>query len=397
MLIMSVRELAKYGKPRNIFRGKGLALFQDGSEDKAPFTLVQLTNSSLLFSLDIRVPQIRFLSDLPELSALRGILTDGREVDVVVSFVKSMRTIRNGDAERIVGYAKTWHIGNPIFEEASHVTFDIVNFCFYGTESAPHGNGWKLSKMTLDLEQYIATLHQIPDYDQTVTNLKAQRTIEVTCTASLPIKSSEELEAVTSTIDRLCEVMSVARGTLIAWTSFTVHSQADIPIYSRFRHSVVNRYVSPELVSNNIPKHTKDFLERGYRKCLKLETNFEIRKLAMTYVETKSGLFIESRALLTAVLTEYLASTLARVNNRRPFNWKLDMLSKSLIINFEPGEIDRFVKTRNKLAHEGMFPKDATPSEHYRRMQHFLDRIMLRLFDYQGPYYDIEHGEIREI
>ncbi len=53
--------------------------------------------------------------------------------------------------------------------------------------------------------------------------------------------------------------------------------------------------------------------------------------------------------------------------------------------------------TDNKLAHEGSFPSDRTPAEHYQRMQHFLDRVMLRLFDYHGPYYDFEHSEFRQI
>ena len=83
--------------------------------------------------------------------------------------------------------------------------------------------------------------------------------------------------------------------------------------------------------------------------------------------------------------------------NRRSFSWKLNNLAKWLNIKFEPGEIERFVEIRNKLAHEGRFPEVGTPTENYKKMQHVMDRLMLKLLDYQGPYYDIEHREIREI
>ena len=61
-----------------------------------------------------------------------------------------------------------------------------------------------------------------------------------------------------------------------------------------------------------------------------------------------------------------------------------------------PGEIEKIVTARNKLAHEGRFSGDETPVAQYRRMQHFIDRLMLRLFDYHGSYYDIEHNNMDE-
>ena len=84
--------------------------------------------------------------------------------------------------------------------------------------------------------------------------------------------------------------------------------------------------------------------------------------------------------------------------NRRPLlSWKLNDLVKWLGIKFEPGEVEKFVETRNKLAHEGRFPETGTPIEHYQRMQHFMEHVILRLFDYHGPYYDFEHNDMRQI
>ena len=183
----------------------------------------------------------------------------------------------------------------------------------------------------------------------------------------------------------------------------------------------------------------------GFLRCQELEPDFQIRNIARSFIETRNGSFIESRSLLIGVLAEYLASVRARLNNRtyfleqgsfeskwgsfkanvkevltstypeitkkylpamlsnikslnrRPLSWKLNNLAKWLEIKFESGEVERFVKARNKLAHEGKFPETATPTKHYQRMQYIIDRLMLRLFDYHGPYYDFEHKEIRQI
>ncbi len=201
-----------------------------------------------------------------------------------------------------------------------------------------------------------------------------------------------------------------------------------------------------DLIHRNDPHQTKTFLEKGFLRWNDLNEDFQIRKIARAYTETRDGPFIESRSLLIAVLAEYLSGVRARLDNhvffleegifsagwetlkdemrvmlqaiypdtnkiyakamlgnikgslnRRSLSWRLNDLAKFLNLKFERGEVDKFVETRNKLAHEGTFPEDGTPAKHYMRMQHFLDRILLRLFDYHGSYLDFEHNEIRRI
>ena len=76
--------------------------------------------------------------------------------------------------------------------------------------------------------------------------------------------------------------------------------------------------------------------------------------------------------------------------NRRSMRSKVKGLAEWLEIQFTPEEMTHFVNTRNSLAHEGRFPSDVTPTKHYQKMQHFLERIILRLFGYNGPYFDFE-------
>ena len=266
-----------------------------------------------------------------------------------------------------------------------------------------------------------------------------------TCTASTKIEDSTEIDAVITDVETLCDVMSVARGTLVNWTSFDVKSKQSEILFSRYRNSITRRFAGTELISSADRQSTKSFLERSFSRCQEIAPDFQIRKIAMAFTETKAGSFIESRSLLIGVLVEYIASVRARIDNRtyfldqevfenrwnsfkpnvlallkltypeivskhlgaimnnirglnrRPFSWKINNLAKWLNIKFEQGEVENFVKVRNSLAHQGRFPESETPVIHYLRMQHFVDRVMLRLFDYQGSYYDIEHREVRKL
>jgi hypothetical protein len=299
--------------------------------------------------------------------------------------------------------------------------------------------------MTLTLGNREVKVRRIRDYDQVEITLRAQRGIQVTCTATTTIDEPSEIDNIASLLDSLCDLMSVARGTLISWTSFDIGTSKDKPSYSRYRNSVTKRFAGIELIDDSDCNNTKLFIERAFIRCEELEPDFQIRKVARAFSETRDGPFIETRAMLIGVLTEYLASVRARLDNRlyfldkgifeskwasfraeakvalmseypeiaekylpvmlsnikglnrRPLRWKLSDLAKWLEMKFEPGEVDNFVDARNRLAHEGKFPENGTPIEHYLKMQHFIDRLMLRLFDYHGPYYDFEHREIRQI
>jgi hypothetical protein len=445
---MTVKDLRKFGILRKIFKGSGLVRFSDGVETRARFTLAQLADTQLLFSADADRSAWDFFTGPLEAVNLTGILSDGRTVSVEGLFLKNTRLASRGKT-RLIGYSSHWTLGESDFSEATSVSFELVNFRFLGTETEESVVDGKqcstLSLMTLNLGDRKVKLRRVPDYDQVEATLRAQRGVQVTCTATTSISSPSELDIIVPFMDSLCDVMSVARGTLICWTSFDINSSEDKPSYSRYRNSVTRRFAEIELIDDSDRDHTKSFLERGVLRCQELEPDFQIRKVARAFSETRDGPFIESRSLLIGVLAEYLASVRARLDNRvyfldeetfeskwdslkaeakaaltsvypeivkkylpamlgnikglnrRPLSWKLNDLAKWLEVKFESGEVENFVKTRNKLAHEGKFPETGTPVEHYQRMQHFIDRLMLRLFDYHGPYYDFEHREMRQI
>jgi hypothetical protein len=445
---MSIKEITKFGIPRKVFKGCGFARLSNGNEVTAQFTLVQLIDAQLVFFADIQHPIWDFLTERLQVNSLSGQLSDGRLVNIDGLFLKETKQ-KSRNKTRLIGYSSHWVLGEPAFSESTSICFELVNFLFRGTETEliidNDKQDFRWSIMTLNLGDRAITLRQISNYDQVVATLQSQHGIQITCTATTTIKDASELAETITIIDTLCDVISVARGTLISWTSYDVNTPENGLSQSRYRDSVTRRFVGIELIHRSNGRHTKEFLERSFSRCQELEPGFAIRRIARAFTETRDGPFIESRSLLIGVLTEYLASVQARLDNRtyflnndlfnsrwnifkieattaltatypeitpkhlpamlgnmrglnrRPFSWKLNNLAKWLDIKFDQGEIERFVEIRNKLAHEGRFPETGTPSEHYKKMQHIMDRLMLRLLDYHGPYYDFEHREIRQI
>ncbi len=448
---MTIKELKKFGPFRRSFSGAGVIRFITGNEMRAKITLAQRSDTQLIVYIDGVLPGFGIFDRKHKLESFQGELKNGLKIYVIAPiFIKESKTSINTGRTRIIGYPTSWSIGEKNFDFPTTITFEIVNFRFLGTEGETYSReGYEystLSLMPLNIGGREVLLRWIPEYDQAITILNAQRGVQVTCKATMPINSPSDIDDCISVMDTLCDVMSIARATLVSWTSFEVgESNNDRSIHTLYRNSVTRRYSGTELVDYRDSKNTKYFLEKGFLRCSELDDNFQTRRVARAYTETRDGPFIESRGLLIAVLTEYLANTNSRFKNkasfiedevftarwdsikinlkdslrqtfpdinkryisvmlnsaknmnRRPLSWKLNNLAKWLDLKFEPGEVEEFVKTRNSLAHEGIFPSNGSSIAHYQRMQHFLDRIVLKLFGYTGPYIDFEQMSIRQL
>lgn len=449
---MSIKSLKKYGIVKKVFKGKGTLKFKSGAIYSCRFTLGQFSNANLLISADINCLPIEFffrhVND--EIEELKGTLLDKRPIQLVGPiYLRKMDATSNKQNSRLIIHVSQCVIGVLEFSKPATVSFEISNFLFTGTEKEIHKvdeqEQNEFSLLPLKLGDREIQIRKVSNYKEVETILWAQKGVETTCTANTNIDNPAELDEIISTIDALCDMASVARGTLINWSAFEIKALGGAPIFSTYRDSVIRRYASFELLKRSDVQNSKHFLERGYLRSLELAAEFQITRIARAFTETRDGPFIETRSLLIAVLTEYLAGIRSRLDNRvyfmgedifmegwetiknsignilsktypkvkkeflramignakglnrRPFSWQISNLAKWLDIKFDKVEIDNFIATRNSLAHTGSFPKDGTPVEHYKRMQHFLDRIMLRLFDYHGSYYDFDNNKINKI
>lgn len=444
----AVEALQKFGVLRRIFHGTGSIRLGDGSDIGAHFTLAQLANTDLLICADVEYSPLTFQSSRLKIESLQGTLTDGRKISATELWIQEVGAIFSEKARLIIP-AGHWNIRDSPINGQVSVVFEVFNFLFLGTEPELRvinglENGTRITTLTLGGRR--VQLRRTTDYNQAVAELSARRGVRVTCTATTTIDPQLEIDSIASMMDTLCDIMSVARGTLVGWASFEIRTAAELPGYSQYRNSVARRYEQLGLIDVDDCENTKRFLEEGFQRCEELGKDLSVTKIARAFIETRAGhIFIESRSLLIAILVEYLASARARLEgqtyflkkscfgkgrsflrakveaalkeiypdisddhlplmlerlaelNRRSLKSKLKILDTWLGVGFIEGEIESFVKARNRLAHQGLFPEDGTPKEHYQRMQHFIDRIVLRLFGYRGSYYDFDHEEMRQL
>jgi hypothetical protein len=456
---MQIEDLEKFGFFRQTFLGDGFVKLADGSQAEGKFAIAQRDDGQLFFKIDFTPPAWKILNDDDFIQELTGTLSDGRPANLNAPlFIKEISPptlTKDGLIVTVIGYPSKCEFGKKQFNTSAVAIFDLVNCLFLGTEAEKvidEKGQLKEAKplMTINLGERQVELRQIPQYKQAESILRAQRGVQITCTAKTPIENFSKIDEVVSTIEALCYLMSIARGTLISWSSFNIFDSDDeLPLYSVYLNTITRNYDGNALIRETPQHHTKTFLETGFVRYKKMDEDFQIRRITRAYVETRSGPFLETRAMLIGVLAEYLANVQARLEgrislmrdedfgqilpyiedaidttvekvfsavskkkrkkykkvmltktrdfNRRPLDWKLDRLAKWLELELTDKEISNFITARDTLLHTARFPQKLQSAKYWEQMLHFLDRIMLRLFGYRGPYYDIEHNRMAQL
>lgn len=331
----------------------------------------------------------------------------------------------------------------------SSVSFDIVNFLFVGTEvvnyPTEHGEGGRLSRISLDLDGSVAILDQVSEYDAVKNRLKARKGVEVTSTLTKRISEREEIDRAIESAERITDIMSICRGTVVSWVAYTVLDADAHVVLTHLRNSVVKNYSPFPLIHDTPPESTREFLQSGNHAHRSLDADYGVRRIARAYAETRGGPFLETRALLVSVLMEFLAATRAYLEDNatvmpdpqfedsaqdlvdaveravrdvfpdlprdqvqamaakaRGFNYRslrsrINGLAASLELDVSSGEIAQFIEIRNSLAHNGLFPEGTEPVRSFMTMMALLDRVLLRLLGYSGEYIDPETMELAEI
>lgn len=359
-------------------------------------------------------------------------ISNGRETTYAVFFLTSAE-VRFGSAE----------------STASSVSFDIVNFLFVGTEvvdyQTDHGESRRLSRISLDLDDGEVILDQLPEYESVKNRLKARKGVEVTSTLTMRLSALEEVDRATEVAERIADVMSICRGTVVSWVAYTVLDADESAVLTHLRNSVVKNYSPFPLIHDMPPEPTREFLRSGSRANRLVDAEYGLRRVARAYAETRGGPFLETRALLIGVLMEFLAATRARLEgnaaimpepqfeesaedlvdavestvreifpdlpqdqiqamavkvrgfNHRSLRSRINGLVAWLELDVSSQEIAQFIEIRNSLAHIGLFPESAEPVRSFMTMMALLDRVLLRLLGYSGEYINPETMELAEI
>lgn len=254
-------KLDRYGKWQHEFLACGELIDRDDNKVEATVHIRQLTNGRLLVGFVLTNSP-----DLPDRLALAkriwkendiftkfdGHLKDTADkVTIPLEYPKQAEVslLEFLESPTIIYQPRKIEIGNPNFGEAT-VKYEICNFCFIGTESRDI-LPLRIRKDTLPLriDKFDFQITQLEDYEEAIEEIEARKNVRQTSeiTIRTQIGGGEELNLITKRVDEVCALLSIARGTLITWTSlrYTNDEQKDHQ-YRCFRNSVTRPYSVPQ-------------------------------------------------------------------------------------------------------------------------------------------------------
>jgi hypothetical protein len=445
--------LDNYGEFRHIFEGSGIIRVTQDNLDEGQFLFGQKSNGTLIIFAELTNPSFPFTTQPEVVEIVHCSLESGQDVDLVGPYYISRFNYSMNDEEEtkvtITWIATDIRIGSGEVSEEYVVNFELTNFLFRGTEMAEvmmEGHRVRSNSLfPVTFQEIDVFFQQIPEYKQAKARIKAQNGVEITATGSIEIEENKKIDDVIEFMDKICDLLTIARGTIISWTSLSVEKDDEV-IISIYRNSLTGRFINFGVLNENNSDETRKFLETGFEHYINLDENYRLREIARAYASTRSSSFLEERCLLIGVLAEYIASVNARLNgklnfiddeifderldtlkekvgdivgeifpelkrkyiqggilpkvfgfNQRPLSWKLSSLSKDFDIGIDQQDIDDFKDCRNSLAHSQEFPGGKSPADWWVFMSDIIDRILLRFFGYEGTYYSIRENIVKNL
>jgi hypothetical protein len=300
----------------------------------------------------------------------------------------------------------------------------------------------------LDLEglgERRITIEPMADYEVAKERLRLLRSPQVTCTLTIPLQGEDDLEQAERCANDVCLLLSLAQGSKVSWLCRDVLVEDQEALQSRLLGSrVTGQWSSFRLVHRDLP----EFLRKTYPQYLRRRESFKLNKGGIdAYVDARHGdQYLETQGAKLALALELPNTTVCaaagiessvlpesqfkevkkRIKaameqalpgdglklsrqvlsnkvgdlNRRPFRRRLEEVLPLAGSDLSCKEVRLFVKSRNSLVHLADYRcKTAAASDRkrwpfserideYRFMMHFMDRLLLKVVGYSGPYLD---------
>lgn len=267
------------------------------------------------------------------------------------------------------------------------VKFRSVNFLFHGTawSGEPSTTDRRLV-LDIDVDGVTLVFDREPEYEAIEASLK-EGGVAVSCTVSVTLGESADVSRVIVILDRVCFLLSFARKNLIGWSNYQTLDH-DGSVIEEVRRSPIDRsFQATELILNIDGPGTKRFVETGYRVFQELDTDLQLRRVIHAVVDASTVGFIETQALLTCALCEFLVDKYAVLHKyrARSFREHLGYASKRLQTGLKAGDLNAFVASRDSLAHEMRFHTPDRVKELWR-LVYVVDLLLLRLLGYSGQH-----------
>lgn len=432
-----------YGELEKIVEGHGSLELNEKKSLKVSFEIARRGEEKLLFNAICETEYYFSSVEIFNFSGrmdLFGVDANGREVKANGLLIKD--TEENTEGHTIInGYVGSCEIGEKKIEKNSKIEFHLLNFLFEGNETKVVKTNEKeiLSRSALKLkfEDFECTIDRVNNYKVIKQLLKRQGGVIKTSKLTVDINSNINFNNTLEKVRKLCQLLSVARSTFINWGTCKIVDSNESVFYELHGQAQTRLFHGNSLI-NDFPSDTVNFLESAWSSYDEYEDVLDLRRFLYGYLDTYVNSYIETRCLNIAALVDSVSSRWAiqeeknifvdeklfndnlsnlsegfkkviervfsnlkenHINamantasfiNDRPMDWKLQRFRKSFKCPIRDQEINRFVKLRNSLAHSTVFPNEVDNTQAFLFMRHFLDRIVLRILNYEGKYFDME-------
>jgi hypothetical protein len=313
--------------------------------------------------------------------------------------------------------------------------FGIANLIFdTPTEVRPDGSRGH-GPLALALGAHTVRVSRRIDYDAAKSDLDVRDTIRVTAEAS--VSGAMSFEDARELIADLCALLSIAQGTLIAWVFCDQVSGTGERLYSK-HYPVVTRAHngSLPLISPNGPTDLPMFLEAAFESFRAKREDWRLWGFSRAYSDIRTTGFLETRCLQAGCMIDFitgreaekageltvlsesvfdaqlprlrsalrgvlllafpllsknLANAMAQQASYwkyRTFEQKIDLAARRFGLVLRSDVLKPVIKTRNELVHRMRFQEEGKEWEEFARTLSVLDRLLMGLLGYHGPYVD---------
>lgn len=437
-------DLKKYGKLLRTYKGSAILHMGDDTEVRCRFQLAQVSDGRLYARCEPEEPDLLKGQKLPA-KKLVGRTDDGRKLvfEDLIKVLDTVSSTQQGVSRQVWVYGKhaTFN-GSTNAHGLLLATFGLTNLMFLGTERytvrQPNGAMVEGLQTSWHLDGLDVTIRPVDDYRSIVDGLKATRGVDITCEATIELPSLVEVEAAIGVVEKLCLLLTLARGTSVDWLHYDISTDEGTAILSHHRSAITKPFSTLQLIAHNPPQDTGDFISRAYPSLGAAKEIWEFRKAVNAYTYAKAeGDHLEFRGLKMAVVMEHLKAcylnqtdsqcvvehemfqsaakdlvgAVQRVlpsvlpkatrqqitmmaNHAQGFNWypfgrALAELCGDLGLKVNSRERRRFKEIRDELVHRMDFqPEHGPAGEQYFFMMTFVGKILLAILQYGGYYWD---------
>lgn len=452
----------EYGKVIRTYRGKGKLRRTNGDEFPCYITIQQIETGLIYITCRFapKVAQatstIQFImnSSLQDVERVYGRTRDGMNFEsrgeLLIAHAKVELFSNKSSVITLLAQKVDFWSENKC--HAGCYKFSVVNFEFIGNHPAKRiiQDGTKqVEHLYLDLELKtpwgLAIVDPVPDYDDVIRRIKAQKGISVTCEVIAKPSVSMELEGVAPKLDELCHLLSLARGTKITWINTEEYAEDGHAHRIILRNSVTWPFSSLALIDTRNPQDTPLFVEKVYPKYLELRDSYNLNIAIEQYLDAKrQAVYLETRALAAVSLLDFLqgryasprgldkivsnfgnekkrklrihlkeylkelfpcidGSTLNEMAekvselNRRSYLNLLVPWARDLGLDMSQDELSKVKDTRNSLVHDAKFRSDDFKGKkrEYFRIIRLIDQVFLKLLGYDGWFIDVNLNTMR--